>query len=98
MVADQIIHLIVHLSSRSIRKIAKLLELNKQNLKVYNVLSEKIRVLAKKLDDYHSEYNTLEKKVKRLERDVYSLKDKLDDPKVCVNRETVIDLIHKIVS
>ncbi|GBB92482.1 hypothetical protein RclHR1_02010019 [Rhizophagus clarus] len=28
---------------------------------------------------------------------VYSLKDELDDLEVCVNRETVLNLIHEIV-
>ncbi|GES81293.1 hypothetical protein GLOIN_2v1763813 [Rhizophagus clarus] len=43
-------------------------------------------------------YNTVfKKRVRRLERDIYSLKNKLDDPEVCVNRETVIDLTHEIV-
>ncbi|GES96780.1 hypothetical protein GLOIN_2v1763813 [Rhizophagus clarus] len=53
--------------------------------------------LKKQLEDYHPQHNTLKKRVRRLKRDIYSLKDELDDPKVCVNRETVIDLIHEIV-
>ncbi len=39
---------------RCIEKIIKLLELEEQNSKVYNILSEEIGMLAKKLDDYHS--------------------------------------------
>jgi hypothetical protein len=42
------------------------------------------------LEEYHSQYNTLERRVKRLERDVKDLDE-------CVDRETVVDLIQKIV-
>src|SRR6266498_562731 len=75
--------------------IAKLLGLDEQNLKVYNVLSGKIGVLAKKLDNYHSEYNSLKKTVKRLEKDVKFLETEYLDE--CIDRKTVVDLIHEIV-
>ncbi len=75
--------------------IAKLLGLDEQNLKVYNVLSGEIGTLAKKLDNYHSEYNSLKKTVKRLEKDVKFLETEYLDE--CVDRETVVDLIHEIV-
>ncbi|CAI2198994.1 11369_t:CDS:1, partial [Funneliformis geosporum] len=42
-------------------KIAKLFELNKQNTEAYKAFSGKIWELKKKLDDYHSEYNSLKK-------------------------------------
>src|SRR6266542_4881242 len=75
--------------------IAKLLGLDEQNSKVYNVLSGEIGALAKKLDNYHSEYNSLKKTVKRLEKDVKFLETEYLDK--CVDRETVVDLIHEIV-
>src|SRR2546430_1030385 len=46
------------------------------------------------MGNYYSEYK---KSVKRLERDVGSLKTELDDLDECVDRETVVDLIHEIV-
>ena len=48
------------------------------------------------MKDYHSQHNTLEKRVKRLERDVKSLETELEDLDECVDRETVVDLIHEI--
>ena len=75
--------------------IAKLLGLDEQNLKVYNVLSGEIGVLAKKLDNYHSEYNSLKKMVKRLEKDVKFLETEYLDE--CIDRETVVNLIYEIV-
>ncbi|CAG8558807.1 28711_t:CDS:1 [Racocetra persica] len=71
--------------------------LDEQNVKVYSVLSKEIRALDKKLNDYHSKYNSLKKTVKRLERDLGSQKIKLDGLDECVDRETVVDLIHEIV-
>ncbi|KAF0525718.1 hypothetical protein F8M41_014356 [Gigaspora margarita] len=72
--------------------------LDEQNTKVYSMLSREIRALDKKLDNYHSEYNSLKKAVKRLERDVGTQKIELDDLDECVDRETVVDLIHEIIS
>ena len=54
---------------RCIEKIAKLLGLG-QNTEVNNVLSGENRALKKQLEDYHSQQNTLEKRVKRLEREM----------------------------
>ena len=59
--------------------------------------SSEIRALKKQLEDYRSQHNTLERRVKRLEIDVEFLKIKLDDLDECVDMETVFDLIHKIV-
>jgi hypothetical protein len=52
--------------------------------------SSEIKALKKQLEDYHSQYNTLERRVKRLERDVKALDD-------CADTDTVVDLIHEIV-
>ncbi|RIB27460.1 hypothetical protein C2G38_2160556 [Gigaspora rosea] len=82
---------------RCTEKIARISGLDEQNSKVYSVLSREIRVLDKKLDDYHSEYNSLRKTVKRLESDVGTQKNELEDLDECVDRETVVDLIHEIV-
>ncbi len=65
--------------------IAKLLGLDEQNSKVYNVLSGEIGALAKKLDNYHSEYNSLKKTVKRLEKDVKFLETEYLNE--CVDRK-----------
>ena len=73
--------------------IAKLLGLDEQNSKVYNVLSGEIGALAKKLDNYHSEYNSLKKTVKRLEKDVKFLETEYLDE--CVDKGTVVDLIRE---
>ncbi|CAG8810789.1 36728_t:CDS:2, partial [Gigaspora margarita] len=70
--------------------------LDKQNAKVYSVLSKEIRALDKKLDNYYSKYNSLKKLVKRLERSVEFLVTELEDLDECVDRETVVDLIHEI--
>ena len=46
------------------------------------------------MDNYYSEYKKL---VKRLDRDVGSLESELDILDECVDRETVVDLIHEIL-
>src|SRR5581483_5906979 len=70
--------------------IAKLLGLDDQNLKIQNVLSREIGVLAKKLDNYHFEYIKLKRRVNSLETEIEDLDE-------CVDREAVVDLIHEIV-
>ncbi|PKY58574.1 hypothetical protein RhiirA4_412162, partial [Rhizophagus irregularis] len=75
---------------RRTEKIAKLLGTDKQNAEVYITLSDENRVLKKQLEEYHSQHNTFERRVKRLEA-------KLEDLDECVDRETVVDLIHEIV-
>ncbi|CAG8526399.1 13396_t:CDS:1 [Cetraspora pellucida] len=82
---------------RRTEKIAQIFELYEQNSKMYNMLFGEIEVLAKKLDDYHSKYISLKKMVKRLERDVESLETELEDLDNCVDKDTVVDLIHEIV-
>ena len=42
------------------------------------------------MEDYHSQHNTLERRVKRLEKDVEDLDE-------CVNSEILVDLIQEIV-
>src|SRR5581483_3489507 len=67
------------------------------NAEVYSALSSKNRALKKQLEDYHSQHNTLEKRVKRLEKDVKSLETELEVLDECVNRKTLVDIIHEIV-
>ncbi|PKY39792.1 hypothetical protein RhiirA4_453046 [Rhizophagus irregularis] len=75
---------------RRTEKIAKLLGTDKQNAEVYITLSDKNKVLKKQLKEYHSQHNTFERRVKRLETE-------LEDLDECVDRKTVVDLIHEIV-
>src|SRR6266508_5631231 len=77
--------------------LAQAFRLNEQNAEAYSALSDENRALKKQLEDYHFQYNTLERRVKRLERDVGSLKIELKDLDECVDRETIIDLIQEIV-
>ncbi|RGB27652.1 hypothetical protein C1646_768848 [Rhizophagus diaphanus] len=49
---------------RGIEKTAWLFGLDEQNAGAYKALSGQIRKLKKKLDDYHSQHNTLERRVK----------------------------------
>ena len=79
---------------RYTEKLAQIFGLDKQNAKVYSALFGKNRTLKKQLEDYHSQPNTLERRVKRLEKDVKSLKIKLKDLDECVDKETVVDLIQ----
>ena len=66
--------------------LAQAFGLNEQNAEVYSVLSSKNRALKKQLEDYHSQHNTLERRVKRLERDVGFLKVELEDLNECVDK------------
>ena len=71
---------------RYTKKLAQIFELNKQNAEVYSALSSENRALKKQLEDYHFQHNTLEKRVKRLERDVKSLETELENLNECVNK------------
>src|ERR1051325_7617683 len=71
---------------RYTEKLAQIFGLDKQNAVVYSALSGENRALKKQLEDYHSQYNTLEKRVKRLERDVKSLETELEDLNECVDK------------
>ena len=82
---------------RYTKKLVQIFGLNEQNAKVYSALSGENRVLKKQLEDYYSQHNTLKKKVKRLERDVKSLETELEVLDECVDRETLVDIIHEIV-
>src|SRR5581483_7989383 len=75
----------------STEKIAQL------NAEVRNRVFSITEELKKQLEDCHPQNNTLEKRIKRLEKDIRSLKIELEDLDECVDRETVIDLIHEIV-
>src|ERR1051326_6183012 len=77
--------------------LAQAFGLNEQNAEVYTVLSGENRALKKQLEDHHFQYNTLEKRVKRLERDVKSLETELEVLDKCVDRETLVNIIHEIV-
>ena len=76
---------------RYTKKLAQTFGLNEQNAEVYSALSGENRALKKQLEDYHSQHNALEKRVKRLERDVKSLETELEDldecrvPPICLN-------------
>src|SRR5881275_360796 len=83
---------------RYTKKLAQIFGLNEQNAEVYSALSGENRTLKKQLEDYHSQHNTLEKRIKRLERDVKSLETELEVLDECVDRETLVDIIHEIVS
>ena len=74
-------------------KLAQIFGLDEQNAKVYSVLFGENRALKKQLENYHSQPNTLERRVKELKRNVKSLKDKLKDLDECVDRKTVVNLI-----
>ena len=88
---------------RCTKILAQAFGLDKQNAEVYSALFGKNRALKKQLEDYHFQYNTLEKRVKRLERDVKSLETELEDLNECVeldecvDMETVVALIQEIV-
>src|SRR6266542_653804 len=82
---------------RYTEKLAQMFRLNEQNAEVYTALSGENRTLKKQLENYHSQHNTLKRRVKRLEKDVKSLETELEDLDECVDRETLVDLIQEIV-
>jgi predicted nuclease with TOPRIM domain len=82
---------------RYTEKLAQAFGLNEQNAEMYSTLSGENSALKKQLEDYHSQNSTLERRVKRPERDVGSLKIELEDLDEFVDRETVVDLIHEII-
>ena len=59
---------------RYTEKLARIFGLDKQKAEMYSALSGENRALKKQLEDYYSQHITLERRVKRLERDVGSLK------------------------
>ncbi|RGB21994.1 hypothetical protein C1646_776858 [Rhizophagus diaphanus] len=70
---------------------------DKQNAEAYSALFSIREALKKDTKGIHPQYNTLEKRVKRLEKDIRSLKIEFGDLDECVDREAVIDIIHEIV-
>ncbi|UZO05907.1 uncharacterized protein OCT59_026245 [Rhizophagus irregularis] len=93
MVADQKYSSDISSEQEVIRYTEKLpqsLGLDEQNTRAYKALSRQIWALEKRLEDYYFEYVKLKKKVNLL-------KAELDDLDECVDRETVVDLIHEIV-
>ncbi|RIA82499.1 hypothetical protein C1645_743736 [Glomus cerebriforme] len=82
---------------RYMEKLIQMFRLNEQNAEVYSALSSENRTLKKQLEDYHFQHNTLEKRVKRLEKDVKFLETELEDLNECVDRKTLVDIIHEIV-
>ncbi|RIA92519.1 hypothetical protein C1645_736328 [Glomus cerebriforme] len=82
---------------RYTKKLAQIFRLNEQNAEVYTALSGENRALKKQLEDYHFQHNTLERKVKRLEKDVKSLETELEDLNECIDRKAVVNSIHEIV-
>jgi hypothetical protein len=52
---------------RYTEKLAQAFGLDEQNAGTYKALFRQIWELEKKLDDYHSQHNTLERKVKKAE-------------------------------
>ena len=71
---------------RYTEKLAQIFGLDEQNAKVYSTLFGENMVLKKQLEDYHSQHNTLEKRVKRLERDVKFLETELEDLNECIDK------------
>ncbi|PKK58958.1 hypothetical protein RhiirC2_795521 [Rhizophagus irregularis] len=82
---------------RYTKKLAQIFGLDEQNAEVYSVLSGENRALKKQLEDYHSQHNTLERRVKRLERDVKTLDTELEILKDCADTDTVVDLIQEMI-
>ena len=82
---------------RYTKKLAQIFGLNEKKAEVYTVLFDKNRILKKQLKDYHFQHNILERRVKRLEKDVKSLETELENFDECVNRKTLVDLIQEIV-
>ena len=52
--------------------------------------------VRKRLEDYHFEYVKLKRKVNLLEAEVEDLNEYVEQDE-CVDRKTVVDLIHEIV-
>ncbi|GES76165.1 hypothetical protein GLOIN_2v1835304 [Rhizophagus clarus] len=67
----------------------RLFGLDEQNAGTYKALSKQIQELEKQLENYHFEYI-------KLKRRVILLKAEIEDLDKYVDREAVIDLIHKI--
>ncbi len=82
---------------RYIKQLAQIFGLHEKHAEVYITLFGENRALKKQLEDYHFQHNTLERRVKRLKKDIKSLETKLKDLDEYVDRETLVDLIQEIV-
>ena len=83
---------------RYTEKLAQAFGLNEQNAEMYSTLSGENRALKKQLEDYNFEYIKLKRKVNLLEAEVEDLNEYVvEDLDECVDRETVVDIIHEIV-
>ena len=76
--------------------LAQAFGLDKQNAEVYSTLSSENRALKKQLEDHNFEYIKLKRKVNLLGAEVEDLNEYVEQDE-CVNRKTVVDLIHEIV-
>src|SRR5436190_21855352 len=74
---------------RHTKKLAQIFGLNEQNAEVYKALSGQIWALEKRLEDYHFEYVKLKRKVNLLEAELGDLNE-------CVDRKTMVNIIHEI--
>ena len=63
---------------------------------MYSTLSGENRALKKQLEDYNFEYIKLKRKVNLLEAEVEDLNEYVEQDE-CVDRKTVVNLIHEIV-
>src|SRR5436305_3150704 len=81
---------------RYTEKLAQAFGLNKQNAEMYSTLSGENRALKKQLEDHNFEYIKLKRKVNLLGAEVEDLNEYVEQDE-CVNRKTVVDLIHEIV-
>src|SRR6266496_4295146 len=82
-------------STYSKQEVFRYEKIAKQIVDMHSALSVKMGALDEKMDNYYSEYKKL---VKRLVRNVRSVESKLEDLDEYVNRKTMLDLIHEIVS
>ena len=81
---------------RHTKKLAQTFRLNEQNAEIYSALSGENRALKKQLEDHNFEYIKLKRKVNLLEAEVEDLNEYVEQDE-CVDRKTVVDLIHEIV-
>ena len=81
---------------RYTEKLAQAFGLNEQNAEMYSTLSGENWALKKQSEDHNFEYIKLKRKVNLLEAEVEDLNEYVEQDE-CVDRKTVVDLIHEIV-
>src|SRR6266513_1464719 len=81
---------------RYTEKLAQAFGLNEKNEEMYSTLSGENRALKKQLENHNFEYIKLKRKVNLLEAEVEDLNEYVEQDE-CVDRKTVVDLIHEIV-